>query len=406
MSPAVPILSGLLGGLVAVVVGALLISTGVIDTGGSSGEVVRQAPISRPTTNASNEDSESTVNDIYRRAGPGVVFVSAEVSRGGGAQSPFEPPQREGQATGSGFVLDDEGFLLTNAHVVEGARDVQVRFDERGRSTDARVVGRDPSTDLAVLKVDPSASKLDPIPLGDSSELRVGDPAIAIGNPFGLERTVTTGIVSALHREIDAPNRFQIEDVVQTDASINPGNSGGPLLDAAGRVIGINAQIATGGGSSGGSVGIGFAIPVNTAKKVVPQLKRDGRIDRAFIGITTAPVTGDVAEELNLGVSEGAIVQDVVPNGPGDDAGLRAGRTRTQEGLTLGGDIIVQVDGSPVKRPEDVARAIEDNKPGERVSIEYLRRNKRETAEIELGKRPSESPRQPGAGPSPGNPLP
>ena len=171
-------------------------------------------------------------------------------------------------------------------------------------------------------------------------------------------------------------------------------------------MIGINAQIATGGSSSGGSVGIGFAIPINTAKKVVPELRKSGRIDRAFIGITTAPVSGDVADELNLGVREGAMVQEVVPGGPGDKAGLRAGRTRTEEGLTLGGDIIVSVDGSPVKRPEDVAAAIQDNKPGQRIKVEYLRRNERESTEIELGKRPDESPAGLGGGGSPAPPQP
>jgi S1-C subfamily serine protease len=394
MSRAIPFMSGLLGGVVAVILGAVLLSTGVIDTGRPTREVVRQAPISRPA--ADDDEDALTVSDIYRRAGPGVVFIRAEVT--GRGSSPFELPQREGQASGSGFVLDEEGFILTNSHVVEGARRVKVSFSEDGDSVDARVMGRDPSTDLAVLKVEAGAADLRPIPLGDSRTVKVGDPAIAIGNPFGLDRTVTTGIVSAVQREISAPNQFQIDDVIQTDASINPGNSGGPLLNANGRVIGVNAQIAT-GGSSGGSVGIGFAVPIATAKKVVPELKRGAKIERAYIGITTAPVTEEVAEELNLGVSEGAIVQDVVPGSPGAKAGLRAGRTRTEEGLTLGGDIIVRVDGAQVKRPEDVAAAIADNKPGQTVAIEYLRRGKRETADVKLGTRPSEAPRQPGGGP-------
>ncbi|MEJ7716720.1 MAG: trypsin-like peptidase domain-containing protein [Thermoleophilaceae bacterium] len=276
--------------------------------------------------------------------------------------------------------------------MVEGARNVQVHFGERGDDIDARVVGRDPSTDLAVLKVPSNTPKLDPIPLGDSRSARVGDPVIAIGNPFGLERTVTTGIVSAIARQIDAPNQFTIDNVIQTDASINPGNSGGPLLDAAGRVIGINAQIAT-GGQSGGSVGIGFAVPVSTAKEVIPELKRSGSIDRSYLGITTAPISGQVAEELNLPVQEGALVQEVVPGGPADRAGLRAGRTRTEEGLTIGGDIIVRVAGQDVKRPEDVAAAIRDDKPGASVPIEILRRGERETVQVKLGKRPAESPR-------------
>jgi S1-C subfamily serine protease len=390
MSRVVPLLSGLLGGLVAVVVGALLISTGVIDTGEQTREVVRQQPITRPA--ADGDEEGLTVSEIFEDAGPGVVFIRAEVPASAAGGTPFGPPQRKGQATGSGFVLDREGYILTNAHVVEGARNVQVHFDERGDDIDARVVGRDPSTDLAVLKVPSNTPKLDPIPLGDSRSARVGDPVIAIGNPFGLERTVTTGIVSAIARQIDAPNQFTIDNVIQTDASINPGNSGGPLLDAAGRVIGINAQIAT-GGSSGGSVGIGFAVPVSTAKEVVPQLKRSGSIDRSYLGITTAPITGRVAEELNLPVRDGALVQEVVPGGPADRAGLRAGRTRTEEGLTIGGDIIVRVAGQDVKRPEDVAAAIRDDKPGATVPIDILRRGERETVQVKLGKRPAESPR-------------
>jgi S1-C subfamily serine protease len=386
MSRAVPLLSALLGGLVAVVIGAILISAGVIDTGTRTREVVRQEPVTRP---ASDEEG-LTVNEIYKRAGPGVVFISA---RGvGGGESPLGIPQREGTATGSGFVIDREGYVLTNAHVVEGAREVQVHFEERGDEIDARVVGRDPSTDLAVLKLPERHPKLRPIPLGNSREARVGDPVIAIGNPFGLERTVTTGIVSALQRQIDAPNQFTIDNVIQTDASINPGNSGGPLLDAAGRVLGINAQIAT-GGQSGGSVGIGFAVPINTAKQVLPELKRSGRIERAYLGITTAPINGPIAEELNLPVQDGALVQEVVPGGPGDRAGLRAGRTRTEEGLTIGGDIIVRVDGQAVKRPEDVAAAIADNRPGQTVTIDVLRRGQRKSLEARLGRRPAEPPR-------------
>jgi S1-C subfamily serine protease len=386
MSRAVPLLSGLLGGLVAVVVGAILISAGVIDTGTPTREIVRQEPVTRP---ASDEGEGLTVNEIYDRAAPGVVFISA---RGvGGGESPFGLPQREGTATGSGFVLDREGYVLTNAHVVEGAREVQVHFEQRGDEIDARVVGRDPSTDLALLKLPDNHPKLRPIPLGNSRQAKVGDPVIAIGNPFGLERTVTTGIVSALQRQIDAPNQFTIDNVIQTDASINPGNSGGPLLDAAGRVVGINAQIAT-GGQSGGSVGIGFAVPVNTAKQVVPELKRSGRVDRAYLGITTAPISGRIAEELNLPVQDGALVQEVVPGGPADRAGLRAGRTRTEEGLTIGGDIIVRVDGQDVKRPEDVAAAIGDNRPGQTLAIDLLRRGERETVQARLGKRPAETP--------------
>ncbi len=285
-------------------------------------------------------------------------------------------------------MISDEGFIVTNAHVVEGSRDVRVRFGEPGEdeSIDARVVGADPSTDIAVLKIDIDEDKLDPLPLGDSSKLKVGDPTIAIGNPFGFDQTVTTGIVSALQRQIPAPNTFSIDDVIQTDASINPGNSGGPLLDAAGRVIGVNSQIATGG--SQGSVGIAFAVPVNTVKEVVPQLEEDGKIERPYIGVTTAPVA-DLARDLNLPAKRGALVQDVQPRSPAARAGLRAGRTRTQEGITLGGDLIVGIDGRDVASPEDVAAAIEDNKPGDSIEIEFLRGRTRESVTLELAPRPA-----------------
>jgi len=250
-----------------------------------------------------------------------------------------------------------------------------------------------------VLKVDGvSKQNLKPLPLGDSSKVRVGDPAIAIGNPFGFDQTVTTGIVSALQRQIPAPNNFSIDDVIQTDASVNPGSSGGPLLDAAGRVIGVNSQIATGG--SQGSVGIAFAVPVNTVKEVVPELEDKGKIERPYIGVTTAPVA-DLARDLNLPADRGALVQDVQPGSPAEKAGLRAGRTRTDEGVTLGGDLIVRVDGKDVRSPEDVAAAIEDNEPGDTVAIEYLRGRKRETVDLELAVRPARAGSDSGGGVEP-----
>jgi S1-C subfamily serine protease len=314
------------------------------------------------------------------------VFVSARIVTQ--ADSPFGfPLQQEGLATGSGFVLDTDGYILTNAHVVEGARDASVRFEEGGDLVDAKVVGRDLSTDIAVLKVNPSDAKLKPLPLGNSSRVRVGDPAIAIGNPFGYDRTVTTGIISALQRQIRAPNGFTIGHVIQTDAPINPGNSGGPLLNAAGEVIGINSQIATAG--SRGSVGIGFAVPINTAKKVVPQLEQHGRIVHAYLGVTTYPLSKDLAAAVNLPVNRGVLVQEVLAGGPAARAGLRAGKIHTDEGVVLGGDIIVQVDGERVAKPDDVAAAINDNKPGEAVEVKFYRDNKLQVKQVKLGTRPA-----------------
>jgi len=394
VSRALALFSGVLGGLVVAVAGAILIATGVIQTAGPATREVVQAPVTRPAAN-DKAGGGLTVRDIFEQAAPGVVFIRADIAAGAG-DSPLSP-QKGGTATGSGFVLDSEGDILTNQHVVSGAKKVQVRFKEKDDPVDAEVVGQDPSTDLAVLKVDAGSGKLHPIPLGESKSAQVGDPAIAIGNPFGLDHTVTTGIISAVGRQIDAPNQFSIDNVLQTDASINPGNSGGPLLDASGKVIGINAQIAT-GGSGNGSVGIGFAVPIDTAKKIIPQLKRNGKIDRAYLGITTAPISKDIASQLNLPTSDGALVQDVVPGGPADKAGLKAGTTRTDQGLTLGGDIIVKVDGQAVKRPEDVANAITDNKPGESVPIEFFRRGNRKTEQVQLGKRPAQVPGAGGPG--------
>ena len=368
------------------VIGAVLIATDVIDTGDTTREVVQQTPLTQPASDTATNDQGLTVPEIYDRDGPGVVFIQAEIHSQ--TESPFGlPGDNSGIATGSGFVLDKDGYILTNAHVVEGAKEAGVRFTEESDAVDAKVVGRDTSTDLAVLKIDPDeAPKLRSLALGDSSKLHVGDPVIAIGNPFGYSRTVTTGIVSALQRQITAPNNFQIDDVIQTDASINPGNSGGPLIDARGQVVGINSQIATGG--SNGSVGIGFAVPINTAKKIVPQLKEHGKVDRAYLGVTTTSVTEQLAQDLNLPVQEGALVQDVVDGGPADDAGLRAGRTEIGQGLRVGGDIIVEVDGQTISRNSDVADAILDNKPGDEVQIEYFRGDDRKSTTVKLGTRP------------------
>ena len=392
--------SGLLGGLVVLVAGAVLIATDVIETGDTVNEVV-QAPITRPAADSGESSGDGlTVNEIYDRDGPGVVFIQARGVNSN--ETPFGTPN-QGTATGSGFVLDDKGFILTNAHVVEGSKDVSVRFGERNL-VDARVVGTDPSTDIALLKVDPEKADLRPLTLADSAKVEVGDPAIAIGNPFGFDRTVTTGIVSAIQRTIEAPNGFSIDNVIQTDASINPGNSGGPLLDGAGRVIGINSQIATGGSS--GSVGIGFAVPINTAKTVIPQLKENGEVKRAYLGVSTVSVDKQTAEDLNLAAEEGALVQEVFPDGPADKAGLRAGRTETGEGITAGGDLIVKVDGVEIAESSDVAGAIADNKPGDRIEIEYFRGNDRRKVTVRLGERPEQTPSDgaPGRGRSPSPP--
>jgi S1-C subfamily serine protease len=378
------ILSGVLGGLIVLVLGAVLISTGVIDTGDSK-TVVRQVTATQPTGDSVGSEGRS-VRDIYSQEGRGVAYISAHgVTSDSG--SPFGLPQ-EGDATGSGFVVDKNGYIVTNAHVVEGADSVDVSFDENGDSVPADVKGVDTSADLAVLKVDPSKVKnLTPIPLGDSSKAQVGDPVIAVGNPFGLSRTVTTGIVSGLQRQIQAPNGFTISNVIQTDASINPGNSGGPLLDANGRVIGINSQIATGGGQ--GSVGIGFAVPINTAKKLLPDLKAGETVQRAYLGVQMQGVTKQVADDLNLASDHGALIVEVTPNSPADKAGLRGGRTQTSSGVAAGGDLIVAIDGKEMRDEDAVATAVANHRPGDKVDIQYYRGNDKKTVTVELSKRPA-----------------
>ena len=385
-SPFRTFLAGVLGGLVVLVVGAVLIATDVIDTGDDN-TVVRQSPITSPVLERSDGNGR-TVQDIYEKEGAGVVYIEAQGVQA--EESPlFGVPPSEGTATGSGFVIDDNGFILTNAHVVAGADQVRVRFDEESDSVEAEVKGVDPDTDLAVLKVNPDDADLRPLPLGNSGDLRVGDPVVAIGNPFGFQRTVTTGIVSALQRQIQAPSGFSISDVIQTDAAINPGNSGGPLLDGNGRVIGINSQIATGGAGSG-SVGIGFAVPVNTAKKLLPDLREGGEIERAYLGIEMADVTETLADDLNLPVQDGALITNVVDGGPADDAGLKEGDTPLGEGFNAGGDVIVEVDGKEVKDSDDVGAAISDNRPGDEVEVVFYRGDEKKTVTVELGKRPQQ----------------
>jgi len=380
--------SGIIGGLVAVAIGAILFGTGAIHTGSSSTVVEQVAGgTTRPATQVTG--ATPSITQIYKQVSPGVAFIQAKISQQ--TSNPFGlPEQQQGLATGSGFVLDKRGYILTNAHVVDGASNVQVSF-LNGQPISATIVGKDVSSDLAVLKVDPSKVKLSPLVLGDSSKVQVGDPAIAIGNPFGYDDTVTAGIVSALQRHIQAPNNFSIDNVIQTDAAINPGNSGGPLLNANGQVIGINSQIATNGQSSG-NTGIGFAVPINLAKTIVPTLISKGSVQHAYIGITTAGVDSQIAKDLKLPVAKGALVQDVVNGGPADKAGIRAGNQQTADGVTAGGDLVVAVDGKPINTPDDIATAIAADKPGQTIQITFYRGSSKKTVSVTLGNRPQSAP--------------
>ena len=303
--------------------------------------------------------STLTGGEIYGRVSAGVVEIAAS-GVSSDARNPFGPAQ-ESEATGSGFVLDTEGHIVTNAHVVDGASSIEVRFAD-GEQAAARLVGTDPSTDLAVIDVDVPASQLEPLSFADESTVDVGDPVVAIGSPFGLESTVTTGIVSALDRTIDAPNGYAIDGAIQTDAAINHGNSGGPLLDTAGRVIGVNAQIAS---ESGGNDGVGFAIGVDTVKEVATALAAGEEVDHAYLGVSLQG--GDGAPTV-AGVTDGS---------PAAKAGIRVG------------DEIVSVAGDAVGSSDDVRGAIDARDVGARVTIAVARDGERHQLEVTLGSRPA-----------------
>ena len=385
-----PFGSALLGGAVVAAFGWVAISAGWIAAQGGSTTTVA-APLAAPVVSKGEGDT-NVVNQIYRRDGQGVAFIQAD--QPAQAPSPFDPfgeSQGGGTATGSGFVIDNEGHILTNNHVVSGASRIQVKLGASDTTYGATVVGADPATDIALLKVDAPSDQLHPLALGESSKLEVGDPVVAIGNPFGLDRTVTSGIVSALQRQIQAPNGFSISNVIQTDAAINPGNSGGPLIDASGNVVGINSQIET-GGSGSGNVGIGFAIPIDTARTEIKQLETTGKVEHAFLGITGTSITPDLARAVNLPVKEGVLVQEVVKGGPADKAGIQGGGTSaTIEGasFSLGGDIITEVNGRKISSMEDVVNVVNSAKPGETVELTVLRGGSTKTVSVTFGERPA-----------------
>ncbi len=398
----VPFFSALLGGALVAVIGLIAISAGLVKSDSDSSSTAA-APATAPIVSKSGEEGANVVNQIYKNDGDGVAFIESQIpATEPQGFSPFGEPESGGggTATGSGFVIDSEGHILTNNHVVEGADRIEVKLGESDTNYTAEVVGADPASDLALLKVDAPAKELHPLTLGDSSKMEVGDPVVAIGNPFGLDRTVTSGIVSALQRQIQAPNGFSIDNVIQTDAAINPGNSGGPLINAEGEVIGINSQIETGGGGNG-NVGIGFAIPINTARSEIHQLETKGEVEHAWLGISGGSVTPALAKAINLPVTEGVIVQTVEKGGPADKAGLEGGNTKaTIEGaeVSLGGDIITEINGKKIAGMEELIEVVNRAKPGESLELKVLRDGQTKTATVTLGVRPASVEESPQGG--------
>jgi putative serine protease PepD len=319
-----------------------------------SNTVVRQVTVQQADTASS---SPLSVNQIYRRAYRGVVEIT--VTEGGSA-SPI-PGGGEAQAQGSGWVYDSDGHIVTNDHVVDGSTSIKVRFWD-GKTYNATVVGTDKSTDLAVIKVDAPASELHPLAVGDSTNLQVGDGVVAIGSPFGLEETVTSGIVSALHRAIQGQTNFTINDSIQTDAAINHGNSGGPLLNTEGQVVGVNAQIKS---DSGGNEGVGFSIPSSTVKSVASQLIASGKAEHAYLGVaidSTAP---------------NALLASVTDGQAAKQAGLKKG------------DVIIKLNNTTIATGDDLSRAIDAHKPGDKVSVTYKRDGSEHSVTVTLGTRPN-----------------
>jgi putative serine protease PepD len=322
--------------------------------------VVKQVTVKQGEAVASSS-APLSVNQIYRGAYRGVVEITVTTS--GGGASPFGGGEGTSQAQGSGWVFDTDGHVVTNDHVVDGAQSISVRF-WNGKTYTAKVVGTDKSTDLAVIKVDAPASMLHPLQVGDSSAVQVGDGVVAIGSPFGLEETVTSGIVSALDRTIDAPNNFTISGAIQTDTAINHGNSGGPLLNSGGQVIGINSQIES---DSGGSDGVGFAIPSDSVRRVAQQLIASGKVAHAYLGV----------QLTDSGSAGGATVAQAVSSGPGADAGLRTG------------DVVTAIDGKAIGSSDALVAAVDSHKPGDQVTLTVKRGGDTSQIKVKLGTRPN-----------------
>jgi S1-C subfamily serine protease len=375
--------------------------------GGSSGEsssesgsattvTTQSAPTKRVVLSAQGQSFNPEA--IYQSAAPGVVTVLSIFP--GGSLSSILGGGGGSSAEGSGFVISDNGEIATNAHVVTDAdqagvsgpiheaKEVYVEFGDRNRVR-ADVVGFDPNADVALLKVDPAGLDLKPLALATNENVTVGQPVAAIGSPFEQEQSLSVGVVSATDRSIESLTRFQIEGAIQTDASINPGNSGGPLLDADAHVIGINQQIST---TSGGNEGVGFAVPIELAAHSLDELRSNGEVKYAYIGVTTEPIYPQLADRLNLPTDSGALIAKVVPGGPADQAGLQGSDQKIRfqgQQVDAGGDVITAIDGQKIVGESDLPRLIARHDPGETVKVQIIRDGKTQTVDVTLGERPS-----------------
>jgi putative serine protease PepD len=327
------------------------------------------------------EDEKNNIS-VYEKVADGVVNITSTA-----VQMDFFFNAFPTQGSGSGSIIDLKGHILTNHHVVANAQKLEVTLADESKWP-AKLIGSDPDNDLAVIQIDAPKEKLKVIPTGDSRNLKIGQKVLAIGNPFGLQRTLTTGIISSLGRTIRSESGTLMEDIIQTDAAINPGNSGGPLLNSDGEIVGINSAIIS---PSGGSVGIGFAIPVNTAKRIIPELLAKGFVSYPYIGATIQSLIPDVAKYLKLKVDRGALIAEVVKGGPADKAGLKGGNQKVQVGnmiLVVGGDIVVKADQHEVKTNDDLIRYIREKKPGDSIALRVYRRGDYVDIKVTLGERP------------------
>jgi len=340
------------------------------------------SPASLAARDAALTDEEAINVRVYRQASPAVANILTKATE---YDFFMDPVPVEG--AGSGFVIDPRGYILTNNHVVEGAQTIEVVLGDRSRYQ-AKFIGADPRNDVALIKIDPKGKQLATLTLGDSSTLQVGQKVLAIGDPFGFQSTLTTGVVSALGRTVQTSQTTFIDEAIQTDAAINRGNSGGPLINSRGEVIGINSAIYT---PSGTTAGIGFAIPINTAKRIAHDLIADGRVHQAFLGVETIPIGGYLAGALDLPVQDGLLVQQVTQGGPAASAGIHGGDRVAQAGMRrfyIGGDVIVAIDGQTVASPLDVTLALNKKRPGDTVTVTLYRGGKKMDISVKLGDLP------------------